>query len=186
MQINLMFHPSAFATLEDAFDPWTNTQYGARFLGTLYREIGSWPQAAAAYHSRTPGLGAKYETRIMAMWPLGGQFSGARLNRGPSPSASEPDTSGYTPELVARTKQIRADAARLAAMSGPTTPTTHQQADPTGPEYNRYTPEFAARLKQTRAESARLAAMSAPIVSQMRQPVSEIAEPDQSAHTSPP
>jgi hypothetical protein len=35
MQINLMHHPDAFASLEEAFDPRSNTRYGARFLSAL-------------------------------------------------------------------------------------------------------------------------------------------------------
>ncbi len=33
LQVNLMFHPAAFASLEQAFDPMANARYAARFLG---------------------------------------------------------------------------------------------------------------------------------------------------------
>src|SRR3954447_10833495 len=75
MQINLMHHPNAFASLEEAFDPRSNTRYGARFLSALHGETRSWPQAAAAYHSRTQDLGAAYATRVMAIWPLADRFA---------------------------------------------------------------------------------------------------------------
>ena len=148
MQINLMHHPSAFASLDDAFDPSTNTQYGAYFLSALYREIGNWPQAAAAYHSRTQEIGATYETRVMAMWPLADRFPDATLHEPGRAMASEPDSSRYTPAFAARVQQMRADLARLAAMSGPIARPVRQQPKPAGPDYSRYTPEFAARLKE--------------------------------------
>ena len=42
MQVNLMHHPSAFASLDEAFDPTANAQYAARFLNTLYGMSQSW------------------------------------------------------------------------------------------------------------------------------------------------
>ncbi len=54
LQVNLKWHPEAFATLAEAFDPTANARYAARFLADLRAETGSWTAAAAAYHSRTP------------------------------------------------------------------------------------------------------------------------------------
>jgi len=54
MQVNLMYHPSAFASLDEAFDPGANAQYAARFLNALYRASGSWVQATAAYPAALP------------------------------------------------------------------------------------------------------------------------------------
>ena len=68
MQVNLMHHPSAFASLDQAFDPAANAQYAARFLNTLHGISGSWVQATAAYHSATPPIGADYQARVMARW----------------------------------------------------------------------------------------------------------------------
>ncbi|MGE0415314.1 MAG: transglycosylase SLT domain-containing protein [Acetobacteraceae bacterium] len=68
MQVNLMFHPNAFANLEEAFDPTMNARYAARFLSSLYGAKGNWPQAIAAYHSETPALGAAYGAIVMARW----------------------------------------------------------------------------------------------------------------------
>jgi hypothetical protein len=70
MQVNLMYHPNAFASLDDAFDPTANAQYAARFLNTLYGVSGSWVQATAAYHSETPAIGADYQHRVMARWQM--------------------------------------------------------------------------------------------------------------------
>jgi hypothetical protein len=66
MQVNLMHHPNAFASLDQAFDPQANALYAARFLNSLYGESGSWLQAIAAYHSETPAIGAGYRQRVMA------------------------------------------------------------------------------------------------------------------------
>jgi Transglycosylase SLT domain len=79
MQVNLMHHPDAFTSLEQAFDPVSNTTFAVRFLNTLYRGTGSWPKAIAAYHSDTPGIADDYERRVLVTWrqhvgsPLGGR-----------------------------------------------------------------------------------------------------------------
>jgi hypothetical protein len=68
-QINLMYHPDAFATLEQAFDPRANTAYAARFLRQLFELTGDWKRATAMYHSATPALGAEYRQKVLAVWP---------------------------------------------------------------------------------------------------------------------
>jgi len=67
MQINLAFHPDAFATLEQAFDPRANAAYAVAFLDDLRQRTGSWDAATAAYHSATPELGEPYRARVMQM-----------------------------------------------------------------------------------------------------------------------
>lgn len=59
-QINLQWHPDAFASLEDALDPATNADYAARFLASLFQSDGDWKSAVAAYHSRSADLGQTY------------------------------------------------------------------------------------------------------------------------------
>ena len=68
MQINLMYHPRGFASLEDAFDPHANAAYAAHFLTDLFHQTGSWPHAAAAYHSQTPDLGIDYQNKVLEAW----------------------------------------------------------------------------------------------------------------------
>jgi tetratricopeptide (TPR) repeat protein len=68
MQVDLYHHPHAFMTLAAAFDPETNVDYAARFLRDLYAKTGSWPAAAAAYHSGDPAEGALYVTRVLYYW----------------------------------------------------------------------------------------------------------------------
>lgn len=68
LQINLMFHPDAFASLARAFDPYANAAYAVRFLNRLYAKDHDWKQAIAAYHSSTPPIAADYRRRVMALW----------------------------------------------------------------------------------------------------------------------
>ncbi len=68
MQVNLMHHADAFASLEEAFDPAANAAYAARFLLRLLAQTGSWPGAVAGYHSLTPDIGAEYGRKVMAVW----------------------------------------------------------------------------------------------------------------------
>ena len=65
-QINLLQHPTAFASLEQAFDPQANAAYAARFLLELRNRTGSWENAIAAYHSATPERGGPYRDSVMA------------------------------------------------------------------------------------------------------------------------
>src|SRR5262249_6127992 len=52
MQVDLYYHPNAFASLEAAFDPATNVAYAAKFLNELKSETGDWGVATQYYHSR--------------------------------------------------------------------------------------------------------------------------------------
>jgi soluble lytic murein transglycosylase-like protein len=69
MQISLTHHPKAFATLEQAFDPTQNVEYGARFLLELFQKANSWPKAVALYHSATADLGNDYQQKVYAALP---------------------------------------------------------------------------------------------------------------------
>jgi hypothetical protein len=66
-QINLMHHPEAFITLEEAFDPLANARYAARFLLSLYRRSANWQVATAQYHSADPSRGGPYGARVFAL-----------------------------------------------------------------------------------------------------------------------
>lgn len=78
LQVNLMQHPAAFASLDQAFDPAANVAYAARFLRELFAERLDWTQAAAAYHSRTPDLGMAYLRQVLAAWGTGGVLAGTQ------------------------------------------------------------------------------------------------------------
>ena len=102
MQVNLSYHPEAFASLDQAFDPQANATYAARFLQDLFRQQGSWPHAAAAYHSLNPGPGADYQRRVLDTW--------AQPDRAAAPRASP-----------ARPIPIRSDATVIAGAAPPVT-----------------------------------------------------------------
>ncbi|NHN86594.1 transglycosylase SLT domain-containing protein [Acetobacter musti] len=70
LQVNLQQHADAFPSLEAAFDPMTNARYAARFLADLFTRTGSWPRAAAAYHSFTPEIGTAYQWKVLESWAM--------------------------------------------------------------------------------------------------------------------
>ena len=67
-QVNLHYHPGAFASLAEAFEPHANADYAARYLRSLFDRSGDWRWAIAAYHSADPALGAAYRARVMRAW----------------------------------------------------------------------------------------------------------------------
>lgn len=78
MQVNLFYHPDAFGSLEEAFDPRANIRYAIRFLRSLYASTGDWGTAIARYHSGEAGRGAAYNRRVAlarlgAGWGRGGR-----------------------------------------------------------------------------------------------------------------
>lgn len=117
MQVNLVHHAGAFASLDEAFDPRTNVAYAAGFLNRLYRETADWPRAAAAYHSRTPDLASKYLTKIFAVWPLARQYGAPDTIIGVRNEPPRVDPYGiYTREFAARLSQDVRDRAMRDAM----------------------------------------------------------------------
>ncbi len=65
MQINLMYHPDAFQSLDEAFDPVANARYAVKFLGQLHDQTGSWETASAWYHSANPEEGLPYRSKVV-------------------------------------------------------------------------------------------------------------------------
>ena len=68
MQVNLMYHPEAFANLAEAFDPDANARYGAKYLRAMYDKTRNWREAAAHYHSTTPEAAARYRAKVVRLW----------------------------------------------------------------------------------------------------------------------
>jgi soluble lytic murein transglycosylase-like protein len=100
-QVNLFYHPNAFASLESAFDPRSNADYAARFLKSLHASVGNWPLAAAAYHSQTVERGHAYARKVMAIWPNAARYGALPAPTGATAAAGA-DYSMYTPEFAAR------------------------------------------------------------------------------------
>jgi hypothetical protein len=92
MQISLTYHPDAFASMDQAFDPLSNTDYGARFLAQLFEKSGSWPRAVELYHSATPDLGSEYRLKVYAALPEESKLADAAQ---PGPLASSWGASLY-------------------------------------------------------------------------------------------
>lgn len=68
LQVNLQQHPTAFASVEEAFDPVSNASYAARFLVDLHRESGDWTIASGLYHSRNEVLAAPYRVAVASRY----------------------------------------------------------------------------------------------------------------------
>ena len=69
MQINLAYHPDAFENLEEAFNPYKNVEYGAKFLKKLYAQKNNdWNKAATAYHSSKPQKAKKYAHKLSKVY----------------------------------------------------------------------------------------------------------------------
>ncbi len=111
-QVNLMHHPDAFTSLEQAFDPTANADYAARFLHQLHDTTagGNWMTAVGYYHSQTPELAAVYRQQVQAV-AASGTASGAPSIR-PGPAAVT--AASGEPHTLARAESGRL----LAAPSG--------------------------------------------------------------------
>ena len=113
MQVNLKHHPTAFASLHDAFDPRLNASYAARFLEQLHAELGDWSQTVAAYHSRAAEPGADYQRRVVRAWPEAAAYGVAALPGAVRRSVVEAPIGEQTPEFAARLREAAADHAAL-------------------------------------------------------------------------
>ena len=113
MQVNLLYHPHAFASLEQAFDPGANASYAAAFLTTLHAQSKDWPLAIAAYHSETPALGRAYRLLVLLRW----QNPGPALTKPPSSPVREAAYRDFAP--LQQTYGAFASAARAYGAFSP-------------------------------------------------------------------
>jgi hypothetical protein len=99
-QVNLMYHPTAFASLEQAFDPAANADYAARFLRELWGGSagGNWMTAAGQYHSQTPELANGYREQVRVA--MGGASPGAPM---PAPATVPAPMAPFAPAGPLRT-----------------------------------------------------------------------------------
>jgi hypothetical protein len=79
-QVDLLFHPDAFASLDGAFDPETNADAAAHILTRSRLNGTSWETAIALYHSASPVRGWQYFRQVQAVWPRAGMRSEQSLN----------------------------------------------------------------------------------------------------------
>ncbi len=104
MQVNLLHHGSAFGSLEQAFDPGANARYAATFLQKLLGQTGSWPRAAAGYHSLTPDIGADYGRKVLSVWArpgLGEPVPYIAVGRGSAMANLVPPSTAFTSQPAA-------------------------------------------------------------------------------------
>lgn len=118
MQINLMHHPDAFASLDDAFEPARNVAYGADFLGRLRDETLSWTRAVERYHTADPERGRAYREKVYERWQeaRGGQpptVEHPRDTRMALAASSVPQPAAAAPSL-----RIFPERRRLQPLSG--------------------------------------------------------------------
>ncbi len=67
-QVNLRYHPQAFSSVAQGFQPEPNADYAGRFLRSLFERSGSWEVAIGAYHSAEPDKGEPYRQRVLQAW----------------------------------------------------------------------------------------------------------------------
>ncbi len=75
-QVDLFYHPVAFNSLEQAFDPFANADYAARTLTVLHGLTGSWAAAVADYHSSLPAEGEDYRRKVARQLRLAASDTG--------------------------------------------------------------------------------------------------------------
>jgi hypothetical protein len=133
MQVNLLQHPTAFASLDMAFEPGVNADYAARFLVQLHNQTGDWVKATADYHSGNPWEGNPYAAKVTSIWPE--EQRKASLNPPPPPAAGQigrvagaiaPFPAHQPPKMLAmavtRPGMMRPGTTTLAMMQTGTTP----------------------------------------------------------------
>ena len=64
MQINLKYHPDAFASLDQAFSPRKNIAYAAQLLKSHYERVRNWDKAVGLYHSSTHDRASNYQASV--------------------------------------------------------------------------------------------------------------------------
>lgn len=133
MQINLMYHPDAFADLEEAFEPASNVAYGARFLASLHAESQSWSRAVERYHNSTDAeRGRAYREGVYDRW------QDVRLDPPLPPGVVVPQrpqlASLAAPRVYPQHGQIHASPTRGLLRIGPTRSALHAAAPARDPE----------------------------------------------------
>lgn len=121
LQVNLMNHPDAFASLDEAFDPVANARYAVKFLTRLRDKTGSWETASAWYHSATPELGNPYREKVQTA--MAEEANGPAYSGSPAlPQAGSPIAPVALPSMVAGN-------ARIIMLPRPTTITNSAQTN---------------------------------------------------------
>lgn len=86
-QVDLLYHPDAFARWQDAFDGALSAEAAAGILGRLHDQAGDWNRAVSLYHSADPDRGQTYLHSVMTRW--------GRIDFGPADPVPLPDSDTY-------------------------------------------------------------------------------------------
>ena len=92
MQINLRYHPEAFADLDHAFDPARNVDYAAQLLRRLKQDARSWTKAIALYHSAKPAFNGPYRLKVFRAWREERRLANQARHAAAGPPAGTPVT----------------------------------------------------------------------------------------------
>ena len=112
MQVNLLAHPDAFATLDEAFEPRSNVAYAGRFLKDLQAQDNNWGQAGAHYHSQTPSEAAPYKAKLLSVWDKARGHADARIEL-----ASAEDLGNHSPFGISFQSDLAPPAGHAEALS---------------------------------------------------------------------
>jgi len=75
-QVNWGWHGANFPSVDAMLDPVANAAYAAALLARHHGRSGDWRAAAAAYHSATPELAARYLARFEPIYDALGEGDG--------------------------------------------------------------------------------------------------------------
>ncbi len=130
MQVNLRWHPEAFADSATALDPVANADYSAKFLLGLFAMTGSWTDAVAYYHSSAQRYQRPYVCAVSArLEELGSDMD---LNCLPSDEIDLPQVAASSPARIA-TPTVETGPQhmlRIAPASGSTPTVVRGQSSP--------------------------------------------------------
>jgi soluble lytic murein transglycosylase-like protein len=118
MQINLRYHPDAFDSLDQAFDPAFNVAYAATFLSGLRDSQNSWTKAIGRYHSATPMYANRYRAKVFKFWNEEKRLAAkaAREARREAREAAAAAEQAVAAEQTASARKVEADP-RLASLA---------------------------------------------------------------------
>ena len=108
MQVNLRFHPRAFTSLEEAFDPEANIAYAITFLKDLHRKSRSWDLAVGNYHSYSPALNQRYFKKVRGLWDKEKRRGPMKIARATRPDRIDTTTTASIASSVRRSQNREA------------------------------------------------------------------------------
>lgn len=150
-QVNLRWHPNAFAYLEQAFDPTANALYAARYLSELYGQSGSWTNAVGLYHSTNPGFQDAYRGQVIAR--IRAMRNGEALDAEDARNGSPPPPASGRPGLQTDMRAARAAAAFIETPATSTGRTMRLDANlPSTPPVGRMRPMIEIAFPARRAQ----------------------------------